>query len=135
MTNLTSKQDIFCREYLVDFNGTQAAIRAGYSAKTAHEQASQILAKLSIQQRLNKLIADREARIDRQGDEVLKRIWEVADLKVTEDVGEIENGEFIVTDSQSWAEATKRVVRSVKSTKTVRKVGKEEIDRVVCQSP
>ncbi|HHL3544235.1 TPA: terminase small subunit, partial [Klebsiella pneumoniae] len=30
---LTDKQDIFCREYLIDLNATQAAIRAGYSAK------------------------------------------------------------------------------------------------------
>lgn len=46
---LTAKQERFCQEYLIDFNGTQAAIRAGYSPKTANEQAAQHLAKLSIQ--------------------------------------------------------------------------------------
>lgn len=45
---LTPKQEKFCREYVKDFNGTQAAIRAGYSEKTANEQAAQLLAKLSI---------------------------------------------------------------------------------------
>jgi len=44
MANLTAKQAAFCREYVVDSNGTQAAIRAGYSERTANEQASQMLA-------------------------------------------------------------------------------------------
>lgn len=44
MRNLTAKQASFCREYIVDCNGTQAAIRAGYSERTANEQASQMLA-------------------------------------------------------------------------------------------
>lgn len=33
---LTDKQEMFCREYLIDLNATQAAIRAGYSVKTAN---------------------------------------------------------------------------------------------------
>lgn len=47
---LTDKQKRFCEEYLIDLNATQAAIRAGYSEKTANEQGSQNLAKLSIQE-------------------------------------------------------------------------------------
>lgn len=38
---LTDKQDMFCREYLIDLNATQAAIRAGYSAKTANRTVSE----------------------------------------------------------------------------------------------
>ncbi|EBH9884265.1 terminase small subunit, partial [Salmonella enterica] len=37
---LTDKQDMFCREYLIDLNATQADIRTGYSAKTANRTAS-----------------------------------------------------------------------------------------------
>ncbi len=48
--SLTPKQARFVEEYLLDLNATQAAIRAGYSAKTANEQGSQLLAKLSIRQ-------------------------------------------------------------------------------------
>ena len=39
----TDKQKKFCKEYVIDYNGTQAAIRAGYSEKTAKVQASQLL--------------------------------------------------------------------------------------------
>ena len=47
---LTDKQRRFVDEYLVDLNATQAAIRAGYSAKTANEQGAQLLAKLSVRE-------------------------------------------------------------------------------------
>jgi len=45
---LTPKQKRFCEEYVIDFNGTQAAIRAGYSKKTAAAIANEILAKPEI---------------------------------------------------------------------------------------
>lgn len=49
------KHESFCREYLVDMNGTQSAIRAGYSAKTANRIASQLLSKLDIKTRIKEL--------------------------------------------------------------------------------
>lgn len=45
---LTPKQEVFCKEYLVDFNGKQAAIRAGYSKKTAEVQASRLLSNAKV---------------------------------------------------------------------------------------
>ena len=63
---MTEKQKRFCDEYLIDCNATQAAIRAGYSPKTANEQGAKLLAKVSIkayiddqlEQLHNKNIAD-----------------------------------------------------------------------------
>ncbi len=43
MAKLTAKQKRFVEEYLIDLNATQAAVRAGYSVKTASEQGSQNL--------------------------------------------------------------------------------------------
>ena len=51
---MNDKRKKFCQEYVKDFNGTQAAKRAGYSKHTANEQASQLLANLSIQQEIQK---------------------------------------------------------------------------------
>jgi phage terminase small subunit len=50
MKTLTPKQRRFVDEYLVDLNATRAAIRAGYSPRSANEQASMNLAKLSAYQ-------------------------------------------------------------------------------------
>lgn len=51
---LTDKQSRFVKEYLIDSNATQAAIRAGYSEKTANEQGSRLLANVSVRQAVDK---------------------------------------------------------------------------------
>lgn len=52
---LTDKQKVFCREYLVDFNGTRAAIASGYSNKTAGQQSAENLKKPYIQEEIRRL--------------------------------------------------------------------------------
>lgn len=52
---LTDKMELFCQEYLVDLNATQAAKRAGYSEHTANVQGSQLLTKLSIKSRISEI--------------------------------------------------------------------------------
>lgn len=79
MEKLEEKQKMFCREYLVDFNGTQAAIRAGYSKKTANEQASRLLAKVNVQAYLKQLIENRNERTKITQDEVIADIIKVKD--------------------------------------------------------
>ena len=50
MPDLTEKQKRFVAEYLIDLNATQAAMRAGYSPKTANEQGARLLANASVRQ-------------------------------------------------------------------------------------
>jgi phage terminase small subunit len=76
---LTPKQEMFCREYLVDLNGTQAAIRAGYSEKTANEQSAQLLAKLSIKEYVQSLMDERKERVDITADYVLQGIKDLTE--------------------------------------------------------
>lgn len=52
---ISPKQERFCLEYVKDLNGTQAAIRAGYSEKTSAMQASRLLTKENIQRRIQEL--------------------------------------------------------------------------------
>ena len=76
--DLTDKQRRFCEEYLIDLNATQAAIRAGYSKKTANEQGCQNLAKLNIQAYLQKLMAERSARTEIDADNVVRELGKLA---------------------------------------------------------
>jgi len=55
MSDLTAKQKQFCLEYLKDFNGTQSAIRAGYSEDSAQQIGSENLLKLVIKERIQEL--------------------------------------------------------------------------------
>lgn len=76
---MTPKQEAFVREYLVDLNGTQAAIRAGYSAKTANEQAARLLAKASVAEAVQAGMDARAERVDLTADYVLAGIREIAE--------------------------------------------------------
>ena len=75
---LTEKQKRFVEEYLIDLNATQAAIRAGYSPKTANEQGTQNLAKLSIQDAVAKAMAERSRRTGINQDRVLRELARIA---------------------------------------------------------
>lgn len=78
MKKLTPKQARFCEEYLIDLNATQAAIRAGYSGKTAYKIGAENLSKLQIQEYLSTKINDRSARTEITADNVLKEIAKLA---------------------------------------------------------
>lgn len=71
---LTAKQEMFCKEYIIDLNATQAAIRSGYSKDTATEIGCENLTKPNIQERIAELSKDREERLEITADEVLKVI-------------------------------------------------------------
>lgn len=57
-TTLTPKEERFCYEYAIDFNATQAAIRAGYSKRTARSIGCENLTKPDIKERIRKLKAN-----------------------------------------------------------------------------
>lgn len=71
---MTRKQQAFVSEYLIDLNGTQAAIRAGYSPATACEQASELLAKPVIAAAVESGIAQRLRRTGIEQDSVLHEL-------------------------------------------------------------
>ena len=74
---LNEKQKQFCEEYIIDLNGTQAAIRAGYSEKTANRIASELLTKLDIQEYICELKNKRSERVKYSQDELMRDILEV----------------------------------------------------------
>ena len=74
---LTDKQRTFVEEYLVDLNATQAAIRAGYSEKTAKDIGCQNLAKLYIQDAIALAMDERSERTEITSDNVLKEIAKI----------------------------------------------------------
>lgn len=67
---LTSKQEQFCREYIIDFNATQAAIRAGYSEKTARNIATENLSKPVISEFIDHLKKETAERTEVSADKL-----------------------------------------------------------------
>lgn len=77
MAKLTAKQQRFCDEYLIDLNATQAAIRAGYSKKTAAQTAARLLTNVKIQEYIENRMAEKENELIADQDEVLKYLTSV----------------------------------------------------------
>lgn len=77
-TKITEKQRLFISEYQVDFNGTKAVIRAGYSPKRASEMAYQLLQIPTVRQALDRAMEERLRKIGVHADRVLTEIARVA---------------------------------------------------------
>jgi phage terminase small subunit len=74
---LNLKQKTFCEEYLVDLNGTQAAIRAGYSKNSAHSIADELLRKPAIQDIIQESKAERSARTGITAENVIRELAKI----------------------------------------------------------
>ncbi len=95
MVKMTAKQQRFCDEYLIDLNATQAAIRAGYSKKTAGVIANENLNKPYIKEYIEKRMAEKEAELIADQNEVMKYLTSVMRR---------EHKEFVVVTLQNKTE-------------------------------
>lgn len=84
---MSEKHQRFVEEYLVDLNATQAAIRAGYSAKTAYAQGSALLKHIEVKKAIAKAKRDRAERMAIKQDRVLLELARIAyfDIRKTVD--------------------------------------------------
>ncbi|HIJ48191.1 MAG: terminase small subunit [Gammaproteobacteria bacterium] len=81
---MTPKQQRFVEEYLIDLNATQAAIRAGYSKKTAKEQGARLLSKVNV---CNAIIDGKKRRSEKTGIDaawMLQRLGDEAEADLAE---------------------------------------------------
>ena len=138
MAKLTEKQRRFAAEYLIDLNGTQAAIRAGYSARTANEQASRMLANVSIQQAISEAMGERSKRTGVNQDRIVQELAKIAFLKITDvvdregrikenasedDLACIESIKYKHSDTETGS-STEREVKAASKLKAMELLGK-----------
>lgn len=114
---LTPRQAAFVAEYLIDLNGTQAAIRAGYSAHTANEQAARLLADASIQFFVARGKAQRNLRVNVTQDHVLQEMALLANSSLEH--------YFVTDDGQvettiGAPDGAMRAIQSIKKKTTVK---------------
>jgi phage terminase small subunit len=95
---LTPKQQLFCIEYIKDFNATQSAIRAGYSAKTAQSIGFENLTKPIIQSYLEVSIKERMENEKVNAAYVLKRLVQIDQM----DVLDILNDDGTIKAVKEW---------------------------------
>lgn len=126
MAKLSPKQQLFADEYLIDLNATQAAIRAGYSPKTAKEIGSENLTKPNIRTYIDQKMADRSRRTGISQDRVLQELARIAFVQIP-DVIDVETARVNESASpddlaviqgikikESWGDKGSSVEREVK---------------------
>lgn len=75
---LNPKQARFAQEYIIDLNATQAAIRAGYSAKTSYSQGERLLKHAEVRAEIERLQTKISEKLEISAENVVKRWWEIA---------------------------------------------------------
>lgn len=109
MASLTDKQQRFVEEYLVDLNATQAAIRAGYSEKTASEMGYENLSKPQIAEAIAGAQAQRSERTQITQDQVLLELAKVG----FSDLRNVFTSGGGIVDPQDWDDQTAGAISSV----------------------
>ena len=129
MADFADKQKQFCKEYVVDLNATQAAIRAGYSPKTARQIGQRLLTKVDIQAEIQRLKKLRASKVEVTADFVLKQLVDIATTNITDVVNimnrpiPMEDGSvinvpyLIVKNTEELTEAQKSAIASIKQGK------------------
>lgn len=107
----TPKQQAFAREYLVDMNATKAAIRAGYSARTAKHIGSENLTKPAVQALVEQGMRARSVRTEIDGDRVLKELAYIAFA----DIGEVFTEDGSLRPLKDISEAARRALAGIET--------------------
>lgn len=92
---LTPKQDRFCREYVIDLNATQAAIRAGYSERTAYSQGQRLLKNVEVQARVGELAKTVQDKAEVSAERILEELNLIGHFDPAEIVGKVSKIEDI----------------------------------------
>lgn len=115
MGYLTPKQERFCKEYVIDLNGSQAAIRAGYSKKSANVEASRLLTNDNIVEFIAQLQAKISERLEISADKVVQELAKIGFNNIQDYVSQGNEISDLTT-------ITKIQAASVESIKTTTKV-------------
>ncbi len=103
------KHAAFAREFIVDLNKTQAAIRAGYSKKTAETQACRLFRNAKVRAEIDRLLSKRAAKVEVTADDVFRELKRIAFADPSGVLGE--NGYLLTLNEMP--EDVRRTISSV----------------------
>lgn len=125
MAKLTPKQQRFADEYLIDLNATQAAIRAGYSPKSAEQQGSRLLSNAKVRAYIDERMAEHSKRTGVNQERIIRELARIAFLDPTQLI-DMDTAELL----SNAAEDDRAAIASVK-VKTMSGEESEMVEREV----
>lgn len=123
MEKLSAKRSRFVEEYLKDFNGSQAAIRAGYRKKSAKEIAARLLTIANIKKAVETGRERISQRVDFQISDIIRELLYIAHL----DIRQAFNDDGTLKDVHSIPEATARAISGIDVQETFSGSGPERM--------
>ncbi|BFH71224.1 terminase small subunit [Paenibacillus dendritiformis] len=127
---LTAKQKAFVQEYLIDLNATQAAIRAGYSAKTARKIGQENLTKPDIQKAIQEAMDARAKRTEITADRVLQELAKIGFANITDYLRVSTSERVVERNTVTDAEGNETIVPIFDMVQSVELFDTDGIDRV-----
>lgn len=118
--HLTVRQERFVHEYLVDGNGSAAAIRAGYTPNRAEATASRLLTNGKVSRRLEALRARQLERVDCSADDVLRGLFDLATITMD---AFIDDEGYLVGNLKDIPKAARGVIKKVSQKATTNAAG------------
>ncbi|WP_179038245.1 terminase small subunit [Limnobaculum xujianqingii] len=101
---LPARKELFCHEYIIDLKAGPAAIRAGYSPKTAYSKGPCLLQEPDVLERINILKSDRVKTLDIDANYVLLRLYEIDNM----DVADILHEDMSIKNVSEWPSVWRR---------------------------
>ena len=129
MAQLSPKAELFAAEYIIDLNATQAAIRAGYSEKTAYSQGQRLLKNVEVQRLVQELMNARAERTEITADKVLKELALIGFSNMKRYAKWSGEGAYFY-DSDELTDDESAAIAEVTSKKTTRLGKKDEDDDI-----
>ena len=117
MARLTEKQRRFVAEYLVDLNATQAAIRAGYSERTADRIGPELLGKTCVSAEIQRAIQARQKRTEVTQDMVLRELAAIGFAKASDYAQVTASGAVRITPTEELSDTQRRALSGIKEGK------------------
>lgn len=124
---MNEKMKKFCHEYVIDLNATQAAIRAGYSEKTATSMASRMLTKVKVQELIKELQSD----LQRTTNITAIRVLNEHKIIAFSSISHLHNSWIELKDFEKLSEEQKACIKSISTKVTKRNIGSKEDPDIV----
>ena len=115
-SKLTQKQERFVQEYLIDLNATQAAIRAGYSCRTARSIGQENLTKPAIQQAIQERTGKVANRLELKAEAVIQRLADIAFSELGQVASWDSQGNMTVRPSHEMTPAERAGIENIQAT-------------------
>lgn len=131
LPKLKARQEAFCQEYLKDFNGTQAAIRAGYSDKTARVIATENLLKPAIYARIEGLKREKLDDNIATARQVLEELTLLATTDIADFLDIDTEGGIKVKTFAEMPKGASRAIRKIKEKRVIRQTPGDSPDMIL----